>query len=68
MFLYTDGLVEQGNKEDELLGEEIVLEELQACDSLGAMEVVDRINLIYEQHSIGVTAEDDITMMAVRFK
>lgn len=68
MFLYTDGLVEQRNKADELLGEEIVLEELQACESSGAMEVVDRINLIYEQHSIGVTAEDDITMMAVRLK
>lgn len=68
MFLYTDGLVEQTNQKEELLGEEEVIHALQQCEGLSAHKVVDQMNQLYANHANGMTAEDDITMMAVRFK
>ena len=68
LFLYTDGLVEQTNHSEELLGEEEVIRALNKCEDMTAKEVVNEINQLYKNHAGEVTAEDDITMMAVRFK
>ena len=67
LFLYTDGLLEQTNKEGEFLGEERIAEALQQDDSGSASTILQRVLEMYRQHSEGVHAEDDITLMAVRF-
>jgi sigma-B regulation protein RsbU (phosphoserine phosphatase) len=66
LFMYTDGLVEQHNSRDEILGEQPVLRKLREIQSASAPEVVKEIRELHQRHAGGAEHEDDITLMAVK--
>lgn len=68
LFMYTDGLVEQHNGRDEILGEQPLLLKLRSIHTASAPEVVSAIRTLHTQHAGGIEHEDDITMMAVKFQ
>jgi len=67
LFLYTDGLVEQQDPTDEMLGEERVYERLKNCKCNTAQAIVEDINALHTEFSQKAIQDDDLTMMAVRF-
>lgn len=67
LFLYTDGLVEQMNMEEEMLGEEQVYERLLNCKCESAQAIVEDMNALHKEFSQKAIQDDDLTLMAVRF-
>lgn len=67
LFMYTDGLVEQHNKEGEMLGEERVHQRLMQVASGDAKTIVEDLNQTYKEFSGKSIQDDDLTMMAVKF-
>lgn len=67
MFLYTDGLVEQQDSNDEMLGEKRVYERLLASNADSAQDIVEDMHEFYLAYSQKAIQEDDLTLMAVRF-
>ncbi len=67
MFLYTDGLVEQQDSSEEMLGEKRVYERLLASSAYSAKEIVEDMHEFYLEFSRKAIQEDDLTLMAVRF-
>lgn len=67
MFLYTDGLVEQQDSNDEMMGEKRVYEHLLKSCAPSAREIVEDIHKYYLEFSQKAIQDDDLTLMAVRF-
>lgn len=67
LFMYTDGLVEQHDTNDEMLGEKRVYHRLLEISDQNAREIVENLNELYADFSQKAIQDDDLTMMAVKF-
>ncbi|MBY0507086.1 MAG: serine/threonine-protein phosphatase [Bryobacteraceae bacterium] len=66
LVLYSDGLVEAANAQDEQFGEERVLELVTRNRDLPAAELRDRILTGAQQFTGGAELEDDRTLLVIR--
>lgn len=67
LFLYTDGLVEQHNAADEMLGSERVQASLMDLREASPKHIISELNGLFRQFAGDAIQEDDVTMMAVKF-
>ena len=66
MVIYTDGLNEAENLQQEQLGEERVLELIRATHYESARQVVTTLARSVEQHRDGAEPNDDLTIMCLK--
>lgn len=67
LFMYTDGLMEQHNKADEMLGEHRIHFKLAEVAERDVREIVAEMRAMYDGFCQGAEQEDDVTLLAVRF-
>lgn len=68
LFLYTDGLVEQSDPSDQLYGEERMNKALSRLSKGTPKEIIAGMEEDLAAFGNGRPADDDITMVAVRFR
>ena len=65
--LFTDGVSEAFGPEDELFGDERLLEHLQTSPGQNARETTLGVLGAVRRHADGVKQSDDITVLSVRY-
>jgi sigma-B regulation protein RsbU (phosphoserine phosphatase) len=68
LFLYTDGVTEAQNAEQELYGEEQLLNALQQAPKEDVTEMIHYIREDVTRHTNGAPQSDDITMVALKYR
>ena len=68
LFIYTDGLNEAENRQQEQFGDERLLDILRHTHFETAQQVIDTLKAVVEQHRNGAESNDDLTMMCIRVK
>ncbi|MCL2062962.1 MAG: SpoIIE family protein phosphatase [Candidatus Cloacimonetes bacterium] len=68
LFLYTDGITEAINKNNEMFEEEKLLEALKRFSRLNAKDLTESIRKEIEDFSVGVEQSDDITLLVLKYK
>ena len=68
LFLYTDGVVEAINKNNELFGIERLINELKLIGPIDTKSIVQNIERKITDFSVGVEQYDDITMLCFKYK
>ncbi len=66
LFIYTDGLNEAENWQQEQLGDDRLLEILRATQFENVRQVIDSLSAAVEQHRNGAESNDDLTMMCIK--
>ena len=66
LFIYTDGLNEAENQQQEQFGEDRLIDILQGTLFSSARKVIDGIRAEVEEHRNGAEPNDDLTMMCLR--
>ena len=66
MFIYTDGLNEAENQQQEQFGDDRLIDILQGTLFSSARKVIDGIHAKVEEHRNGAEPNDDLTMMCLR--
>ena len=66
LFIYTDGLNEAENPQQEQFGDDRLLEFLRNTQFSSAQNVIEAIKADVEQHRNGAEPNDDLTMMCIR--
>ena len=66
LFIYTDGLNEAENTEQEQLGDERLLEILRSNTFENSRQVIDRMVQEVARHRAGAEPNDDLTMMCIK--
>ena len=66
LFIYTDGLNEAENRQQEQFGEDRLLEILRAIHYENARQVIETIEAEVEKHRDGAEPNDDLTMMCIK--
>ena len=66
LFIYTDGLNEAENRQQEQFGEDRLLDILRTTHFDSAQQVIDKLKDEVERHRDGAEPNDDLTMMCVR--
>jgi serine phosphatase RsbU (regulator of sigma subunit) len=66
LFVYTDGLNEAENWQQEQLGDERLLEILRATQFENVRQVIDNLSDAVELHRSGAEPNDDLTMMCIK--
>ena len=67
LFMFTDGVVEQTNLEDEMFGSERIIEKLKEVQQKDSQNIVNEVQEALTDFSEQVRAMDDITMLSVKF-
>jgi len=67
LFLYTDGVAEASNAENELFGTERLLETLNVCDAATPKEVLCDVDAAVEAFVNGAPQFDDLTMLCLKY-
>ena len=67
LFMFTDGVVEQTNLEDEMFGSERIIDKLKGVQYKDSQNIVLDIQNVLTEFSEQVRATDDITMLSVKF-
>ena len=67
LLIYTDGLNEAENTQQELLGNKRLLELMADVQSLDSHQVIDMLKEAVEQHRAGADPNDDLTLMCLKF-
>ncbi|MDX2283285.1 MAG: PP2C family protein-serine/threonine phosphatase [Bacteroidia bacterium] len=67
LFMFTDGVVEQTNREDEMYGSERLASELFQSSDCSSREIVERVRRSLELFADQSHPSDDITMLSVKF-
>jgi sigma-B regulation protein RsbU (phosphoserine phosphatase) len=67
LVLFTDGVSEAFDAEQELFGEERLLAELQCAATRSAQETTNGVLEAVRQHAAGAKQSDDITVLSVRY-
>ncbi len=67
LFLFTDGVPEAFNRQEEMYGEQRLINFLQDHNSLSIEEVVKESNLSVNEFSDGMAQSDDITILAIKY-
>ena len=65
LFIYTDGLNEAENKENEQFGDDRLLDILRQTQSSSARQVIETLGAEVEAHRNGAEPNDDLTMMCL---
>jgi len=68
IFFYTDGLTEAVNKEEQLFGDQRLLETVNKYRDLPLRDFTVAVRQEIDQFAAGAEQADDVTMLAVRFK
>ncbi len=68
LFIYTDGLNEAENKEQEQFGDDRLLDILRHTHFDTAQQVVETLKAEVDKHRNGAEPNDDLTMMCIRAK
>jgi len=68
LFLYTDGVTEAQNMEQELYGEERLLNALKQAPKEDVTEMIHYIRTDVTLHTNGASQSDDITMLALKYR
>ena len=66
MLVYTDGLNEAENRQEELLGDDRLLELMANTSNLNSKEVIEYIKVAVEKHRDGADPNDDLTLMCLK--
>ena len=66
LFIYTDGLNEAENRQQEQFGDDRLLDILRNTHFDSACQVIDTLNSEVETHRNGAEPNDDLTMMCLR--
>jgi sigma-B regulation protein RsbU (phosphoserine phosphatase) len=66
LFIYTDGLNEAENRQQEQFGDDRLLEILRTTPFDTAQSVIDTLKAEVEKHRNGAEPNDDLTMMCVK--
>ena len=67
-FLFTDGVTEAYNKNQDLFTEERLEEALVNTNNLSVNELVEKVGVAVSDFASGAVQSDDITMMAISYK
>ncbi|RMG72862.1 MAG: serine/threonine-protein phosphatase [Bacteroidetes bacterium] len=67
LFMFTDGVVEQTNATEEMFGSDRIVQELEHTQGRTAREVVEQLQATLSEFSGTEEANDDITMLGVKF-
>ncbi|MEL6628241.1 MAG: PP2C family protein-serine/threonine phosphatase, partial [Bacteroidota bacterium] len=67
LFMFTDGVVEQTNGEEEMFGSERIIEELKRIRNFAAQEIVSHLEKELMDFADGHAVTDDVTMLSVKF-
>ena len=67
LFVYTDGLNEAENPQQEQFGDDRLLEVMQQYPYSSAHELIDSMTELVEQHRQGADPNDDLTMLCLRY-
>ena len=65
LFIYTDGLNEAENKENEQFGDDRLLEILRHTQYSSSRQVIETLSAEVEAHRNGAEPNDDLTMMCL---
>ena len=68
LLLYTDGLNEAENQQQERLGDERLLELMQDSTHLSSEEVVNKLKAAVINHRAGAEPNDDLTLLCLSIK
>jgi len=68
LFIYTDGLNEAENKQQEQFGDERILELLKQTQSASAQQIIETLADAVNLHRNGADPNDDLTMMCIHMK
>ena len=68
LFLYTDGVTEAKNPEDELYGESRLLQVLQKAPKDDLAVLIQYIRQEVRTHANGAPQSDDVTMVAIKYR
>ena len=68
LFVYTDGLNEAENQQQEQFGDDRLLAVLGGSNYISARNVVERLKSEVERHRDGAEPNDDLTMLCLRVK
>jgi serine phosphatase RsbU (regulator of sigma subunit) len=66
LFVYSDGLNEAENRQQEQFGDDRLLEILQTNHFDNAQQVIDYLCIEVEKHRNGAAPNDDLTMMTLK--
>ena len=66
LVIYTDGLNEAENRQQEQLGDDRLLEILETMSMRSAKEVIETLYEAVRQHRAGAEPNDDLTIMSIR--
>ena len=67
LLIYTDGLNEAENQQQELLGNKRLLELMAGAQNLNSRQVIDMLKEAVEQHRAGAEPNDDLTLMCIKY-
>jgi len=68
LLLYTDGLNEAENQQQEQFGDERLLEMLSATPFVNARQIIETLSDKVEKHRDGAEPNDDLTMMCINIE
>lgn len=68
LFLYTDGITEALDVQQEMFGESRLIGNLRLLDSCTSREIVNLISESVKRHSIGEPQTDDMTLLNIKWK
>ena len=68
LFIYTDGLNEAENQQQEQFGDDRLLDILRNTHFDSAQQVIDTLAVEVEHHRNGAEPNDDLTMMCIRIR
>lgn len=68
LFLYTDGVTEAQNREQQLYGETALLAALQAAPEKDPAGMIHHIRAEVTRHADGAPQSDDVTMVALTYR
>ena len=68
LLIYTDGLNEAENLQQELLGDDRLLQVMSTAGSLDSHQVIAKLKKVVEEHRAGADPNDDLTLMCLKLK
>ena len=68
LLIYTDGLNEAENLQQELLGNDRLLQVMSTAGSLDSHQVIAKLKKVVEEHRAGADPNDDLTLMCLKLK
>lgn len=68
LMVYTDGLNEAENLQQELLGNDRLLQVMSTAGSLDSHQVIAKLKKVVEEHRAGADPNDDLTLMCLKLK